>query len=353
MATSSGNLAISVVIPVHNRWDGVARCLASLECQIDAPAFDVTIIDDGSTEPVPTELLELRKDSLVRLRTQEHRGASTARNRGIHVTSGAILFFVDSDCEVEPGCLNAIFHAVAQHPGASAFQACIVGHNGSLVGKAEALRLHSIQSSLGVTGGRIRWLNTAGFAMRRGAVAENGCLFDPRATRAQDSLLLATLVKANELPCFVPNAIVRHAITLSPCRYVIKSMRMAYASGKTFAAIRRTGVQIHMSNRERFHAFRVAYRLSRHSGVGTMPLLLLILRRAAEYCGRLARMFYELMSREREVGCDTGQPSRGTAELVPRRTERYVAGANTRGRPASKGRRLCRTKAGMCARTGR
>jgi len=34
----------------------------------------------------------------------------------------------------------------------------------------------------------------------------------------------------------------------------------------------------------------------------------------------LTRMFHELLSRDRRDGCSTGQPSRGTAGLDPRRT---------------------------------
>ncbi len=46
----------------------------------------------------------------------------------------------------------------------------------------------------------------------------------------------------------------------------------------------------------------------------------------------LARIFHELLSRDHEGGLATGQPSRVTAGFrgVP---ERYVAGADTRGRP--------------------
>jgi hypothetical protein len=46
----------------------------------------------------------------------------------------------------------------------------------------------------------------------------------------------------------------------------------------------------------------------------------------------LARMFHESMSRDRPEGRATGQSSRGTAGLVPRRTcTPYVAGADARG----------------------
>ena len=44
-----------------------------------------------------------------------------------------------------------------------------------------------------------------------------------------------------------------------------------------------------------------------------------------------ARIFHELLSRERVDGRATGQPSRGTAGLVSV-PERYVAGSDTRGR---------------------
>ena len=43
--------------------------------------------------------------------------------------------------------------------------------------------------------GRIRYLNTAGFAIRRTAVNVEEGLFDPVAIRAEDTLLLANLMK--------------------------------------------------------------------------------------------------------------------------------------------------------------
>ncbi len=45
-----------------------------------------------------------------------------------------------------------------------------------------------------------------------------------------------------------------------------------------------------------------------------------------------ARIFHELLSRDHEDGRATWQPSRGTAGLVRGVPERYVAGADTRGR---------------------
>jgi hypothetical protein len=49
-------------------------------------------------------------------------------------------------------------------------------------------------------------------------------------------------------------------------------------------------------------------------------------------CFELTRIFHELLWRDHEDGRATWQPSRGTAGLVRGVPERYVAGADTRGR---------------------
>jgi|GEM_PF-7080620 hypothetical protein len=63
---------------------------------------------------------------------------------------------------------------------------------------------------------------------------------------------------------------------------------------------------------------------------GTGPLI--FLNSAHHPVHTLARIFHELLSRDHEDGRATGQPSRGTAGLVRGVPERYVAGADARGR---------------------
>jgi hypothetical protein len=63
--------------------------------------------------------------------------------------------------------------------------------------------------------GSIRYLNTAGFAIRRKGADVAAGLFEPVARRAEDTLLLANLMRRGQLPLFVPDAIVEHAIPLS------------------------------------------------------------------------------------------------------------------------------------------
>jgi len=93
--------------------------------------------------------------------------------------------------------------------------------------KAEELRLVTFQEHALQPDGRIRYLNTAGFAMRRnGSAAKPECLMRPRS--GEDTLLLANLIEGDTLPLFVPEAIVEHAIPLSLMECLRKDIRTAY-----------------------------------------------------------------------------------------------------------------------------
>ncbi|MGO9434929.1 MAG: hypothetical protein ACLP00_11665, partial [Terracidiphilus sp.] len=68
------------------------------------------------------------------------------------------------------------------------------------------LRLTTFQSLMLQPDDRIRYLNTAGFAIRRARLGIETDVFDPVALRAEDTLLLANLMQVGELPLFVPEA---------------------------------------------------------------------------------------------------------------------------------------------------
>jgi len=41
---------LSIVIPVYNRFVSLQQCLAGLLMQVNAPKFEVIVVDDGSTD---------------------------------------------------------------------------------------------------------------------------------------------------------------------------------------------------------------------------------------------------------------------------------------------------------------
>jgi GT2 family glycosyltransferase len=87
---------VSVIIPVRDDTPRLLTCLDALERQIyPRSAFEVIVVDNGSSQPVSERLGE-RSGTRVVVETRV--GSYAARNRGASVAAGEILAFTDSDC---------------------------------------------------------------------------------------------------------------------------------------------------------------------------------------------------------------------------------------------------------------
>lgn len=103
---------VSVIVPVRNRRDLLARLLASLDRQ-SCSDFEAIVVDDGSDDGA-AELAEAtavggRPVTVVRTGGV---GAVAARTAGVAAARGEVLAFTDSDCEADPGWVAAIVGAV-------------------------------------------------------------------------------------------------------------------------------------------------------------------------------------------------------------------------------------------------
>jgi len=89
----------SVVIPTYNRLDMLLRVLDALEGQIDAPPFEVIVINDGSSDDTDATISQ-RKNILYRL--QPNGGPGRARNHGVSLATGRYIIFIGDDTVPEP-----------------------------------------------------------------------------------------------------------------------------------------------------------------------------------------------------------------------------------------------------------
>jgi glycosyltransferase involved in cell wall biosynthesis len=270
----------SVIVAVYNDWPALEGCLDSLAQQTNLTSFELVIVDDGSAENAPETVSAWRRAFPITVLRQEHAGISVARNKGIQASQGSVLVFVDADCRMQPGCLSALEQKIATSPEESCFQLRLIGNCTTLVGRAEELRLIALQSHLVQPNGRIRYLNTAGFAIRRSKVSEDGNLFNPIAVRAEDTLLLATLVRLGELPVFVADAVVRHHITLSLLGCLRKDVRSAYLERRAFDIIEARGVAIQMTNQDRWAIVSSMWQVADEESIGKLPWFVVTGRQA-------------------------------------------------------------------------
>jgi glycosyltransferase involved in cell wall biosynthesis len=268
----------SIIIAVYNDWGPLSQCLESLRQQANAPTFEVIVVDDGSTDPTP-EFIRVSNDNYpLTLIKQAHAGIPASRNCGVRASQGNILLFVDADGRLRSNCLAALHSTISQYPQHNCFQLRLSGDCSSLVGRAEELRLINFQDHVLQPDGRIRYLNTAGFAIRRTRADIETALFDPVALRGEDTLLLASLMQAGELPLFVPDATVEHSIPLSLLGSLRKDFRSAYLERRMYTAIAESGVEIHLTHRERLQLLFAMWKTASRSSIGRSAWFALLLR---------------------------------------------------------------------------
>lgn len=112
-------MELSVVIPTYNRAGVLRRSLRALFAQhgVDVP-WEIIVVDDGSTDSTPDVVGDLAGESPVPLRyvRQPNRGPAAARNYGIRLAEGRLVFMTDSDVLATPALLRAHLEEHNHHP---------------------------------------------------------------------------------------------------------------------------------------------------------------------------------------------------------------------------------------------
>jgi len=109
---------VSVIIPTYNRRNLVREAIASVLAQTYHD-FELIVVDDGSDDGTAAVVQEFDR---VRYVFQPNRGVSAARNRGVALSTGAMLTFLDSDDLWQPHKLERQVAFFTAHPEARVCQ---------------------------------------------------------------------------------------------------------------------------------------------------------------------------------------------------------------------------------------
>lgn len=105
---------VSIVIPVYNCEYYLPQCIDSIIGQT-CQKWELLLIDDGSTDKSGIICDEYaQKDKRIRAFHQMNAGVSVARNKGIDLTSGDFITFIDSDDWVDSNYLEAFLKVSPQ-----------------------------------------------------------------------------------------------------------------------------------------------------------------------------------------------------------------------------------------------
>lgn len=118
MTSDEARIAVSVVIPVYNTRRYLAECLDSVLTQDLAPEeLEIVAVDDGSTDG-SGDLLDAYAERHRNLRVihQENSGwPGRPRNVGRAASRGRYVFFADSDDQLAPHALRAMYDFAVKH----------------------------------------------------------------------------------------------------------------------------------------------------------------------------------------------------------------------------------------------
>ncbi len=106
---------VSVIIPTYNRAWSLKKAIDSVLEQ-DYKNFELIVIDDGSTDDTEALVSEYAKS--VKFVQQPNLGVSAARNKGIQISSGSLISFLDSDDYWEPKKLSTQVEYFNENPDA-------------------------------------------------------------------------------------------------------------------------------------------------------------------------------------------------------------------------------------------
>ena len=198
---------VSVLICTRDRRADVERALASLRAAgVERDGVEIVVVEEtADPQPIPG----VRYVALP----PEGRGFAHVRNRAVDAAKGSLLVFVDDDCEVARGWLDALLAPMAD-PAVAGTAGAVLVRDCNALGYAESI--------LGFPGGGLRYLDAArGRVMPTTFLSTCNCVYRRTAVEAvggfpalaslggEDSLL-AERVSAR-WPCrYAPGAVVYH-----------------------------------------------------------------------------------------------------------------------------------------------
>jgi glycosyltransferase involved in cell wall biosynthesis len=190
------NAAVSVVIPCYNQARFLRESIQSALRQTCRPV-DVIVVDDGSTDETATIARTYSDVTYVR---QANAGAPSARNRGLGLSQGEFVLFLDADDRLWPEALSQGVAALADH----ADWAFVTGHVRLIAADGTPETVPPQEHAAGdqfLALLRSNYIWTPGVVLYRRSVLESCGAFDPAARASADYELNIRIARQHAIGC--------------------------------------------------------------------------------------------------------------------------------------------------------
>lgn len=107
------NELISIIIPVYNNEKWFERCINSVINQT-YKNLEIIIINDCSTDDVEDIIFKYKKlDSrIIYMKNDKNKGVGYSRNRGLEISKGHYIYFLDSDDYIEKDAIESLYNNI-------------------------------------------------------------------------------------------------------------------------------------------------------------------------------------------------------------------------------------------------
>jgi poly-beta-1,6-N-acetyl-D-glucosamine synthase len=221
---------VSVLVAAYCEEAVIERTLASL-LALDYPAYEIVIVDDGSTDRTSEILAPYAARGQIRLLQKlVNEGKAMALNDGIPIVRGEIVCVIDADIQPRPDTLRHLVPHFRHGRVAAVAGNPQVTNTASLLAKVQATEFASIVSVLRRAQrvwGRILTVSGAICAFRKAAMVDVG-LFDPEMA-TEDIALTWKLQRRFYDVRYEPRAVV--AMQVPESLRVLYSQRRRWAHG--------------------------------------------------------------------------------------------------------------------------
>lgn len=217
---------VSIVIPLYQRADLTAACLASLERTGTLERAELVMVDNASTDGTPALCAEWAGRATI-ITNPVNMGFAAACNQGVRAATGEVVVLLNLDTEVHDGWLDPLLEAVAdprvgvagsrllypggriQHAGMGVMPGCITVHIHRYVPGDHPVVTRTRDLSI-VTG--------ACMALRRDLFLEVGGFDEGYRNGFEDTDLCLRLCARGLVARYCGDSVVTHHESMSPGR---------------------------------------------------------------------------------------------------------------------------------------
>ena len=114
------NCSVSIIVPIYNVEKYILQCLRSVVNQTLTDGIECILVDDCGTDNsvhLAEEFIHTYDGNILftLIHREKNGGLSAARNTGIETASKDYLYFLDSDDEITPNCMELMWGLIEKY----------------------------------------------------------------------------------------------------------------------------------------------------------------------------------------------------------------------------------------------